>query len=310
MLGKRTSTDWALFVGLCLFWASAYALTRGAAFGDDGLPARLIVPVRLAIGAVILNVAMLASGLRYPPLSDTKRWLAMAGMGFVGMTGPFYLITIAQKTVDSSLAALYVAAAPIFVALGANLLFEDEKLTVRIGLGIGIGFLGVVALFGPEAYANFGSTSAIAQLLLLMATACYATSTLLARAAPKITPLVFASGFVTLAAIMALPMLIGLDISNIKLTPRPVLSVIGLGIGPSAIASLLYMALVQRAGATFLSLTGYVIPILSAIIGWVIYHETQSVGALIAFTLILCGVWLAQRAPKAREPKAPADADR
>lgn len=222
---SRDLTDWLLFAAVSFLWAGAYALTRGATFGQDGLPVSLIVPARLIIGAIILNAVVFATGRHYPLLSDHKRWAVMAGMGLLGMTGPFILITIAQKTVDSSLAALYVAAVPIFVALGANFMFKDEKLTARVSIGISVGFLGVIALFGPDAYKNFGSASTLAQLFLLLAAMLYASSTLLARAAPKIDSLVFAAGFVTLAAIMSLPMLTMVDWPSLKLTPAPVLSV-------------------------------------------------------------------------------------
>ena len=126
MDNQRDFQDWFLFGLVSVLWAGAYAMTRGATYGPSGLPVGVIVPSRLLIGAVILNTVMLASGRRYPPLSDRKRWAAIAGMGLLGMTGPFVLITIAQKTVDSSLAALYVAAVPIFVVLGANFMFKDE----------------------------------------------------------------------------------------------------------------------------------------------------------------------------------------
>ncbi len=297
---QRDMVDWVLFVVVSLLWAGAYALTRGATFGAEGLPVGVIVPARLIIGAIILNIVVFATGRRYPALSDRKRWLVMVGVGFLGMTGPFYLITIAQKTVDSSLAALYVAAVPIFVVIGANFMFKEERLTQRVALGIGIGFLGVVALFGPDAYENFGSASTIAQILLLVAASLYASSTLLARGAPKIEPLVFASGFVSLAAIMSLPMLIMVEWQALRLTPTPVLSVIGLGVGPSALASIIYMMIVQRAGATFLALTGYVVPVLSAIIGFLLFREVQEWNALLAFGLILSGVWLAQGQSKAK----------
>jgi len=301
MMNKaRDLTDWLLFASVSLIWAGAYAMTRGATYGEDGLPAGLIVPGRLIIGALILNIVVFATGRRYPPFSDGKRWAAIAGMGLLGMTGPFFLITNAQKTVDSSLAALYVAAVPIFVALGANVLFKDEKLTPRIALGIGMGFIGVLTLFGPEAYQSFGSASTTAQLLLLIAAMLYASSTLLARAAPKIEPLVFAAGFVTLAALMSLPALVSLDWDSVTLTPKPVLSVIGLGVGPSAVASILYMVIVQRAGTTFLALTGYLVPVLSAILGFILFREVQSWSALIAFALILGGVWLAQSQKRAK----------
>lgn len=289
---RRDAIDWALFCALSALWASAYAMTRGAV---QSLPPEAIIPARLTTGAIVLNTALLFSGDRYPPLSDLKRWGTMVAMGLVGMTGPFFLITTAQQTVDSSLAALYVAATPIFVVIGANVFFSDEKLTPPIALGIGIGFIGVAVLFAPDIIQNYGSATAIAQILLLIATACYATSTLIARAAPKTPTLVFAAGFVTAAAALSLPMLFLVDWSALQPSTASILSVIGLGIGPSALASLLYMALVQRAGATFLSLTGYVIPILSALLGWFLFREAQSWHTLIAFALILGGVWLAQR---------------
>lgn len=294
MTAQRDPQEWLLFWGVSLVWASAYAMTRGAVFGPSGLPVSFVIPVRLVIGAVILNGIVVAKGLRYPPLSDRKRWAAMIGMGFLGMTGPFSLIAVAQQTVDSSLAALYVAATPIFVVTGANFMFDDEKLTKRIALGIGVGFLGVATLFGPEVYGNFGSTNATAQALLLIGAVFYAGSTLLARASPKIEPLVFASGFVSLAALMALPMLFWVDWETITFTTGPLFSVLALGVGPSALASILYMILVQRSGATFLALTGYLVPVLSAVIGFIIFREVQSWNAVLAFALILSGVWLAQ----------------
>lgn len=294
MGGKRELHEWISFGAVSLIWASAYAMTRGAVFGDEGLPVPLVIFSRLAIGAIVLNIVMFTRGLRYPPPSDRKKWGAMLGMGFLGMTGPFFIIAIAQQTVDSSLAALYVAATPIFIVLGANFLFDDEKLTSRIAIGIGMGFFGVAALFGPEVYQSFGSANATAHLLLLISAVLYASSTLLARASPKITPLVFASGFVSLAAVMALPMLFLVDWEVLSVTRGQMLNVIGLGVGPSAIASILYMSLVQRSGATFLALTGYLVPVLSAIIGFVLFREVFSWNAAFAFVLILSGVWLAQ----------------
>jgi len=303
MTAQRDFLDWFLFLFLSLLWASAYAMTRGAVFGAHGLPPVLVIPGRLVIGAIILNLVIGVTGRRYPSLSDLKLWAMMAGMGFLGMTGPFFIIAVAQQNVDSSLAALYVAAAPIFVVAGAHFMFEDEKLTSRIALGIGIGFIGVMTLFGPEVFQSFGSTDATAHILLLAGAMLYAASTLLARMAPKMEPLVFASGFVTLAALMSLPMLLLVDWQTVSPNSIQIFSVIGLGAGPSALASLLYMMVVQRAGATFLALTGYLVPVLSAVIGYIAFREVQDWNTLLAFALILSGVWLAQ---KRTLPKRPA----
>lgn len=304
MQTKRTSTDWALFAILTTIWASAYALTRVAVQRDTpelGLPVELILSGRLTFAAVLLILAMFITGQRLPPLGDRKRWAAMIGMGFTGMAFPFYCITVAQKTVDSSLAALYAAGAPLFVGVGAHWLFSDERMTPRKVLGILIGFAGVAALFLPDAIRTWGSASVGAQFLLLVATMGYATSTLIARWAPKTPPLAFAAGFVSAAALLSYPLLLMSSFDNLTPNTSSIIAVIGLGIGPSAIGAMLYLTIVNRAGANFLALTGYAIPMVSVVMGYLFFRETQDWNAVVAFVLIVSGVWLAQRGgPKAK----------
>lgn len=305
MQTQRTSSDWGLFAILTIIWAGAYAMTRVAVQKSNpelGLPVEVVLSGRLTVGAIILTICMFATGQRFPLLSDRKRWLSITGMGVVGMTFPFYCITTAQKTVDSSLAALYAAGAPLFVAFGAHWLFHDERMTPRKIIGLIIGFAGVAVLFGPEAIATWGSASVMAQLLLLCATTGYAMSTLIARGAPPMPPLAFSAGYVSAAAICSYPLLLGADLSNLSPSASSIAAVFGLGIGPSAIAAMLYLVVVNRAGANFLALTGYSIPIVSVVMGYIFFGETQDWNAALAFALILSGVWLAQRGgPKAKK---------
>lgn len=302
---QRTRTDWLLFAVLSTIWASAYALTRIAVQKSNpelGLPVEVVLSGRLTIGAGVLIIAMLVSGQTLPPLSDRKRWAAILAMGILGMVFPFYCITTAQKTVDSSLAALYTAGAPLFVGIGAHVLFHDERMTKAKALGLAVGFAGVGVLFGPDAIRTWGSASVTAQILLLVATMGYASSALIARLSPHIPPVAFAAGYVSAAAICSYPLLMfSEDLSNLTPSAPAIAAVIGLGIGPSAIAALMYLILINRAGTNFLALTGYAIPMVSVVIGYLIFRETQNWNSVLAFVLILGGVWLAQRSgPKER----------
>ena len=293
----RSASDWTLFSLLTLFWAGAYALTRVAVDKGNpemGLPVAWVLPGRLVIGAVVLWIIMLARGQRLPPLADRRRWLVIVSMGLTGSVFPFFLITTAQQTVNSSLAALYTAAVPIFVASGATFLFHDEKMTRSSLLGVLIGFAGIVVLFGPDAMKGLGNASVIAQILLILATMNYAFSSLVARGAPVMEAMPFATGFVTVAAIVSLPLAFTVTPSEVNADWSHWAAVLALGIGPSAVAQALYMFLIARTSATFLSLTGYSIPVVSAALGWLFFRETQSWQALVAFVLILGGVWLAR----------------
>lgn len=298
----RPASVWIMFTLLTILWAGAYGLTRIAVGKgtEAGLPAEWVLPGRLTGGAIFLLILMFALGKRLPPLSDRRRWGVIIAMGFIGSLVPFFLITVAQQTVDSSLAALYTAAAPVFVVLGATLFFADERMTRNTGLGILCGFAGVVALFGPEAVQHFGSASMTAQLLLLLATLAFSASTLIARASPPMEAIPMAAGFISVSAVLSWPMVFTVDPAAVSADWHHWLAVAGLGLGPSGVAQALYMALVARAGATFQSLTGYSVPVAGAVFGWLFFRETQSWNAALAFGLILGGVWLARQGGRGR----------
>lgn len=301
---RRPALDWVLFAVLSVVWAGAYPLTRLAVGKglDTGLPAQWVLPGRLAIGACFLWIVLIVTRKHLPPFSDRKRWLSIVGMGVVGSVIPFFFITTAQETVNSSLAALYTAASPVFVAIGANLLFAEERMTPNTAAGVVLGFLGVAVLFGPEALSGLGSANVLAQLFLLIATLAYALSTLIARAAPPMDVIAFATSYATVSALVAMPMVLTVDPASVQASWVNWLAVLGLGLGSSGIAQVVYMSLVARAGATFVSLNGYSIPVISAVLGWLFFNETQSWNALLAFALILGGVWLARRGGRGRSP--------
>lgn len=300
--GRRPLTVWIIFTVLTILWAGAYGLTRIAVGKGtaEGLPPEWVLPGRLTGGAIFLLILMFVLGKRLPPLSDRRRWGVIIAMGFIGSLIPFFLITVAQQTVDSSLAALYTAAAPVFVTLGASLLFAAERMTRNTGFGILLGFAGVVALFGPEAIGHFGSASMTAQLLLLLATLAFSASTLIARAAPPMEAIPMAAGFISVSAVLSWPMVFTVDPATVSADWHHWAAVAGLGLGPSGVAQVLYMALVARAGATFQSLTGYSVPVAGAAFGWLFFRETQSWNAALALGLILGGVWLARQGGRGR----------
>ncbi|MEM9738734.1 MAG: DMT family transporter [Pseudomonadota bacterium] len=297
---KRSSTDWALFALLSFLWASAFAMTKVAV---EGIPAGLIVFSRLALGAAIMAAIMVFQGERFPPLSDRPAWATMASMGVVGTAAPFYLLTIAQKDIDSALAALLISSTPLFVASLAHFCFSDEKMTWNKALGILVGFCGVGVLLGPDAMQGLGNSSLIAQLLVLAGGLCYSINTIIARGAPPISPSVLPTGFLGFAALGSVPMALMADYSAFDPTVMQIANVIGLAALPTAGAGWLLMFLIARTSATFISLSGYAIPLFAAVLGAAFLSEQIGWDMALALALILAGVWLAQRKGKVLEAK-------
>ena len=69
-------------------------------------------------------------------------------MGAVNIAIPFSLITWAELTVDSALAAILNAAVPLFVIVIAAIFLRDERITINRLAGLAVGFIGVAILVG------------------------------------------------------------------------------------------------------------------------------------------------------------------
>jgi len=73
------------------------------------------------------------------------------------------------------------------------------------------------------------------------------------------------------------------------------LSMLWLGIGPTAFATILLFAVIGSAGPTFLSYINYVIPIVAYFTGALLLRETIEWHSLAAMLLIIVGIALTRK---------------
>jgi len=133
------------FACVYLFWGSTYTAIR---IGSQQLPAFLLSGTRFLIAGSILMLWCRFRGLRilWP-------WPAMGSLAIIGLfllSGANVSLVYAERTIPSGLASLIYAATPIYVALLEMALPHGEPLSRRGWLGVGLGFLGMVALLTPE----------------------------------------------------------------------------------------------------------------------------------------------------------------
>jgi drug/metabolite transporter (DMT)-like permease len=81
---------------------------------------------------------------------------------------------------------------------------------------------------------------------------------------------------------------------------------IWLGVGPTAVATLVYFRLIARAGPTFMSLVNYMSPIVAVSAGAILLDEPLRPAALMAMVLILAGIAIATRWDAARRGRGTA----
>ncbi|MBB5518185.1 DMT family transporter [Amphiplicatus metriothermophilus] len=303
-VAEARAFDWLLLTVLVCIGGSSFAMIRGAV---ETIPPAAVSAGRLWVGAALMFAVMRLAGRRFPPLLARtpkgarlhRAWAYMLAVSAIGYAMPFLIFPWAQQYVESGLAGIYMAFMPIWTLALASL-FADERLTPGKLAGFALGFTGVMILLGPGALRGVFASDMIAQAGLLLATFGYAASAVIARRAPAIRPRVFAAGTALGAAIMTTPVLFFTDLELEAWSATSILCVVGLGVGPTGLAGLIIIILIKRAGAGFMALANYLVPVMAVLFGAVLFGERLAPQAFVALGVILSGVALSRRRPRRR----------
>lgn len=293
---KMTQTSFLLlsFI-LIIIWGSAYTMVG---VGVKYMTPIWLVAYRLVIGAVFITTYVIATGAKFPKLSDL-RWLWYFGLGMTGMVIPFFLLSTGQVHVDSGLTAIIVGAMPLMTIILAHF-FADERLNLMKAIGFFVGFLGIVILFLPDNLSLELVSDWKSQVLIVLAAFCYAVTTVAAKRAPK-TPSAVGAGMMLICS--AVVGVIGALFTGLPeaLPAMPgLLSAAGLGIGSTALATILYLYMIEQTGPSVLAKINYFVPVASVVFGIWLLSEPFTWRMVISFIVILIGIFIA----KIGEPKA------
>jgi drug/metabolite transporter (DMT)-like permease len=286
---SSSRTDWLLFLLLGVIWGSSYLFIKIGV--DAGLPPLTLVMARLFFGGALLVAVVGLS--REPMPRHLREYAKLSVLGFFGIALPFYLITVAEATVDSALAAVLIAPVPLFVIPLSALFLRDERLTPARIFGVIVGLLGVAVLmeFDP---ATIGQADFTAELALVGAAISYAIAGVYAK--KYITgyrPMIPALFEVTTAlAMVAVAAFIFERPWEAPINFDTVLCVVWLGLLGSGVAFLIFFRLITNWGATRTSTVAYLMPVVGIILGALVLSEAISWNLAIGTALVIGGIAL------------------
>jgi drug/metabolite transporter (DMT)-like permease len=312
--------DWLLFVLLGFFWGSSYLFIKIGV--DAGIEPFTLVTLRLLIGLLLLAGVVFAA--REPLPRQARTYGHLVALGFFSVAFPFVLITFAEQSVDSALAATLTAPVPLFVIPIAALLL-GERMTLNKLVGVTVGMIGVAILVGFDP-AQLGRTDLTPQLLLLTAALSYAFGGVYARrfvhGLRPMIPALFQVFFAMLMAgvgAFALEDPIG---QTLNVPFDGLFAVVWLGLLGSGMAYLLFYRLLGQWGPTRVSLVAYTLPVWGIALGWLVLGEQISSGLVLGTALVIAGIALVNvqrralmaraaqvRARMGRRPETPATPD-
>jgi len=264
-----------------VFWASAFPGIR-AAMEDYG-PGQVAL-MRLLVASLVLLPYAIATRMRLPEARDLP---AVALGGLLAFTVYHTALNYGELTVSSGPAAVVVNTAPLFTALLATVLLGE-----RLRL---VGWVGMLVSFGGAVLIGLGEGggSGLAPGTFLILVAAVSVSVYLILQKPylaKYGALAFTSYAIWAGTLFSLVFLPGLVAQVPQASPGATLSVLYLGVFPTALAYVTYARAMSRLpasrGASYL----YLVSPTAFLVAWIWLGEVPTLLSVVGAVIVLVGV--------------------
>ena len=290
MTARSTRLEWLIFLALGFAWGSSYLFIK-IGVEEGGLPPLTLIALRLGIGFAFL--AAVVAVAREPLPREARMYGHLLVMAVINIVLPFWLITWAEQSVESSLASILNGTVPLFVIVIAALFLRDEPITVNRVFGLLVGFVGVVILTS-RGLGSIGQSNLAGEIALIGSSISYAAGNVYARRNVQglrpMIPAVFQVGIaLVITTVLAFTFERPLEV---QLNRDALVAVVWLGIFGSGLAYLMYFRLLKRWGATRTSMVAYVLPVFGIVLGFLVLSEPIDGRLLVGTALVIGGVAL------------------
>jgi drug/metabolite transporter (DMT)-like permease len=276
---------WAGFAAMSTVWGIPYLFIKVAV--DDGVPPAVVAWSRVVLGAAVLLALAWRAGT-LGTLKGRGRWLALFALFEIAI--PFPLIAAGERHVDSSVAAIIIAAAPLIVAVLALRFDASERVSGRRLTGLLVGLAGVVALVGIDIAGR--SDELLGAGAILIAAAGYAAGPMvLNRKLTDADPRATMGASLAIAAAMLTPVAL-LDPPSEVPSGGAIGALLVLGLVCTAAAFVIYSGLIAEIGPGRALVITYVAPVVAVALGVAVLDERPGAGAVAGLLLIIAGSWL------------------
>lgn len=281
-----------MFVSLAILWGTSFVAIE---VGLHHVPALTFAALRYDLAGVVVLAYAITATDRWRPRTRTEFMSVLVPAVFVFGAYPA-LLYVGETYVSGAVAAVVVSLSPVLTAGVGSALDLEEPLTTTGLVGVALGVLGVGVVVDPAPGALDGSIVGVA--LVLAGTACFALGSVLARpfdaGLPK--PTTQAWGMVGGAVGLHLASLArGESLAAATWTTEAIVALGFLALASGAVAFLVYFELLERIGATELTLVSYLEPIVAALVGWAVFGNVVDTTTALGFAVIFVGFAVLKR---------------
>jgi len=287
MLKEDKVIAWIAFACVGFFWGTTYLAIR---IGVQSFPPFLMAGTRHTIGGLLICSYFLLKGY---PLPDFKTLRTFAINGFLMLAVANGLVTWAEISVSSGLAALVCSITPIWIVLINSTTIGREK----IGIGVIMGFIlclaGQYIIFADNIkdFSNPRYTMGI--LALVIANIAWALGTIYSKNHRTNVNSLFGAGLQMLPAGILLDIYgvsLG-ELNNINPSADAIWAIIYLIIFGSIISYSAYLYLLKKLPTTIVSTTTYVNTVVAVGLGWLVLDEKLNMHTAAAVLITIAGLY-------------------
>ncbi|MFO1311697.1 MAG: EamA family transporter [Burkholderiales bacterium] len=277
----------ALLVTLAALWGGSFVFMRVAVPALGAIP---LAYVRVAIAAVLL-LGIAFAQRRIPPFRT--RWKEFLVVGVVNSAIPFSLFCYAELHISASAGAVLNATSPFFATIAGAIWLSQPATRTKLA-GIALGLTGVVVLVGLQPGAASDDVL-LAVAACLVAAICYALAGVYTkRTLSDVPSQSIACASQVFAALALMPLLPFTTIPG-PLTGVVVANVIGLAVGSTAIAYLIYFKLIADVGPQRALTVTFLIPLFGVLWGALFLGEPLTRSLLLGGALVIAGTFVTVR---------------
>ncbi len=279
----------AAFIAVYIIWGSTYL---AISYAVETVPPFLMAGTRFLLAGLILYLWARLRGAHRPTRINWRASLIIGGLLLLGGNG---MVSWAEQTVPSSLAALLISTVPLWMAVIEWIRPGGERPSIPVALGIVLGFVGVAVLFGPGSFSGASSVAIFATGVVIAASLSWAAGSLYSRRAPLSSSAPLSNGMEMIAGGVLL-LILGLatgETSQLHLDRVSLPSLLGLLyliVFGSIIAFSAYIFILKAAPVSLVSTYAYVNPIVAVLLGVAFKGESLTSTTLIAAAIIIVAV--------------------
>jgi drug/metabolite transporter (DMT)-like permease len=292
MINSTNYLPYLALAAVCIIWGTTYLALRIAVLH---FPPFLFTALRQTIAGLLLIGMVMAIAKPLWPSRDHIIRQAIGGFFMISLGNG--LVAWAELHIPSGIAAIICSLMPVMVILINLSINRNERPTIPIFLGVLIGMVGIVMIFG-EHVAEFSKSEYLVGIFMtVLAVLSWAGGSIWIKKYPnEINPFINAGLQLFFGGLFLFPVSLAFDdLTQVKWSSEAFYSLLYLIAFGSIIAYASYMYALKKLPMTIVSLYAYVNPLVAVVLGWLILDEKLNLKIWFAILITVAGIYIVNR---------------